>query len=110
MGHASQTYYKHIHSIHHRLYVPFAYGALYGHWFEGFVHDAFGAFIATTVAQLNPRQNIVFLTFSIIRVIDQHCGFRFPYNPLGWLSKNDAEYHAIHHQVISYIIVQRLGT
>ena len=94
--------YKHIHAVHHRLYAPYAFGALYV--VEGLMQDISGSLVASSVARLTPRQNLVFFTFSVVRVIDQHSGYRFPYNPLGWWSKNDAEYHAIHHQVILHVV------
>jgi len=97
--------YKHIHSVHHRLYAPYACGSLYGHVVEGLIQDVMGSLVASSVAGLTPRQNLVLFTFSVVRGIDQHCGYRFPYNPLGWWSKNDAEYHAIHHEVASYYVL-----
>lgn len=33
--HESRFLYRHFHSHHHRLYVPYAFGALYNHPFEG---------------------------------------------------------------------------
>jgi hypothetical protein len=33
--HESRFLYKHFHSHHHRLYVPYAFGALYNHPLEG---------------------------------------------------------------------------
>ena len=44
--HVNKFLYKHLHSVHHRLYVPYAYGALYNHPLEGFLLDTLGALLA----------------------------------------------------------------
>ncbi|KAK1807080.1 Sphingolipid C4-hydroxylase sur2, partial [Friedmanniomyces endolithicus] len=44
--HMNKYLYTAIHSRHHRLYVPYAYGALYNHPVEGFFLDTLGAGLA----------------------------------------------------------------
>ena len=86
------------HSRHHRLYVPYAYGALYNHWFEGFLLDTLGASIAYKLAGMNTRQGMVFFTGSTIKTVDDHCGYALPWDPLQHITSNNAGYHDVHHQ------------
>ncbi|GAA5878334.1 hypothetical protein JCM16303_002737 [Sporobolomyces ruberrimus] len=91
--------YRTIHSWHHRLYVPYAFGALYNHPIEGFVLDTCGTFLAHMIAGLTIRQDILFFGISTAKTIDDHCGFAFPWDPFQHLFGNNADYHDIHHQV-----------
>lgn len=97
--HSNKFLYKHFHSVHHRLYVPYAFGALYNHPLEGFVLDSVGAVVAETVAHLSVRQTIFLFAFSTMKTVDDHCGYSFPFDPLQMLSGNNCDYHDIHHQV-----------
>jgi sphinganine C4-monooxygenase len=98
--HVNKFLYKQFHSVHHRLYVPYAFGSLYNHPFEGFLLDSLGAILGETFAQLSVRQAIFFFTFSTMKTVDDHCGYDFPFDPLQLFSRNNADYHDIHHQVI----------
>ncbi|KAI9464795.1 fatty acid hydroxylase superfamily-domain-containing protein [Russula earlei] len=98
--HSIPFLYKHFHSVHHRLYVPYAYGTLYTHPVEGFVLDSVGAMIANTVTGLSLRQSMLFFVLTTCKAVDDHCGYRLPFDPLQFLSGNTAEYHDIHHQAI----------
>ncbi|GAA6004539.1 hypothetical protein JCM10207_000924 [Rhodosporidiobolus poonsookiae] len=91
--------YREIHSWHHRLYVPYAFGALYNHPLEGFVLDTVGSGIAHEVAGLTLRQAALFFALSSFKTVDDHCGFAFPWDPMQHLFGNNADYHDIHHQV-----------
>lgn len=86
------------HSRHHRLYVPYAYGALYNHPAEGFVLDTLGATIAYKAASMNTRQAIWFFTCLTLKTVDDHCGYSLPWDPIQYLSSNNAGYHDVHHQ------------
>lgn len=86
------------HSRHHRLYVPYAYGALYNHPFEGFLLDTLGASIAYKVAGMNTRQGMAFFTGSTFKTVDDHCGYALPWDPLQHITSNNAGYHDVHHQ------------
>lgn len=88
----------HFHSRHHRLYVPYAYGALYNHPFEGFLLDTLGASLSYKLAGMNMRQGMAFFMFSTIKTVDDHCGYAFPWDPLQLITSNNAAYHDIHHQ------------
>lgn len=98
--HLNQFLYKHLHSVHHRLYVPYAFGALYNHPIEGFLLDTLGALLSETCAGLSVRQSVFFFTLSTCKTVDDHCGYRLPFDPLQLFSGNTADYHDIHHQVI----------
>lgn len=97
--HMNTYLYKTFHSVHHRLYVPYAYGALYNHPLEGFVLDSIGAGIAEAIACMTTREAIVLFVVSTLKTVDDHCGYRFPWDPLQFMSQNNADYHDIHHQV-----------
>ncbi|KAK4056459.1 Sphingolipid C4-hydroxylase sur2 [Microbotryomycetes sp. JL221] len=97
--HVNKFLYRHIHSIHHRLYVPYAFGALYNHPIEGFVLDTLGAGVAQICAGLTTRQAILFFGISSAKTVDDHCGYNFPWDPFQFLFFNDVDYHDIHHQI-----------
>ncbi|KAI9511401.1 sphingosine hydroxylase [Russula earlei] len=98
--HLNRFLYKHLHSVHHRLYVPYAYGALYNHPIEGFLLDSLGAVLSETFAHLSVRQAMLFFVLSTCKTVDDHCGYRLPFDPFQLISGNTADYHDIHHQVI----------
>jgi len=78
--------------------VPYAYGALYNHPFEGFLLDTLGASIAYKIAGMNTRQGMAFFTGSTIKTVDDHCGYALPWDPLQRITSNNAGYHDVHHQ------------
>ncbi|KAI6779173.1 sphinganine C4-monooxygenase [Emericellopsis cladophorae] len=96
--HMNKWMYTTFHSRHHRLYVPYAYGALYNHPFEGFLLDTLGAAIAFKIAGMTLRQGMFFFCFSSMKTVDDHCGYAFPWDPLQAITSNNAAYHDIHHQ------------
>lgn len=96
--HVNKWMYIHWHSRHHRLYVPYAYGALYNHWVEGFVLDTAGAGLAYKLAFMSPRLGMAFFVFSTMKTVDDHCGYALPWDPLQNITSNNAAYHDIHHQ------------
>ncbi|QPG95712.1 hypothetical protein C2857_001780 [Epichloe festucae Fl1] len=96
--HTNRWMYTTFHSRHHRLYVPYAYGALYNHPFEGFLLDTLGAGLAFKLTGMSVRQGTCFFAFSTIKTVDDHCGYAFPWDPLQLITSNNAAYHDIHHQ------------
>ncbi|KAL8730581.1 MAG: hypothetical protein Q9181_004607 [Wetmoreana brouardii] len=96
--HMNKWMYTTFHSRHHRLYVPYAYGALYNHPFEGFLLDTLGASVAYKLAGMNTRQGMWFFTASTFKTVDDHCGYALPWDPLQCLTSNNAGYHDVHHQ------------
>ena len=97
--HVNTYLYKKIHSYHHRLYVPYAFGALYNHPLEGFLLDTCGAALAEWIACLSTREAILLFAVSTLKTVDDHCGYKLPWDPLQLASPNNADYHDIHHQV-----------
>ncbi|SCV74498.1 BQ2448_8139 [Microbotryum intermedium] len=97
--HVNKFLYRHVHSIHHRLYVPYAFGALYNHPLEGFVLDSLGALIAEKAVGLSTRQAIFFFALSTAKTVDDHCGYSLPFDPFQRLFANNADYHDLHHQI-----------
>ncbi|KAL8696810.1 MAG: hypothetical protein Q9224_002607 [Gallowayella concinna] len=96
--HMNKWMYTTFHSRHHRLYVPYAYGALYNHPFEGFLLDTLGASVAYKLAGMNTRQGMWFFTACTFKTVDDHCGYALPWDPLQRLTSNNAGYHDVHHQ------------
>ncbi|KJA25667.1 hypothetical protein HYPSUDRAFT_37088 [Hypholoma sublateritium FD-334 SS-4] len=98
--HVNKFLYKHFHSWHHRLYVPYAFGSLYNHPVEGLILDSLGALVAEWVTGMTTRQAMLLFTFSTLKTVDDHCGYSLPWDPFQLLTGNNADYHDIHHQVI----------
>ncbi|CAL5867060.1 uncharacterized protein PFLUO_LOCUS1272 [Penicillium psychrofluorescens] len=96
--HLNRWLYVTFHSRHHRLYVPYAFGALYNHPVEGFLLDTAGTGVGFLVSCMTNRQAIWFFTLSTIKTVDDHCGYAFPWDPLQHITSNNAAYHDIHHQ------------
>lgn len=96
--HMNKTLYRRFHSRHHRLYVPYAYGALYNDPVEGFLLDTLGTGIAGIVMFLSPRESIVLYTFATLKTVDDHCGYRLPFDIFQIIFPNNSIYHDIHHQ------------
>ncbi|KAG0163288.1 hypothetical protein DFQ30_000402 [Apophysomyces sp. BC1015] len=89
--HINKFLYKHIHSHHHRLYVPYAFGALYNHPLEGFMLDTLGATLAFELTGMSARTSMVFFTFSTMKTVDDHCGYALPWDPLQYFFGNNVE-------------------
>lgn len=96
--HMNKYLYKRFHSRHHRLYVPYAYGALYNDPVEGFLLDTLGTGLAALITCLTPRESTVLFTFSTLKTVDDHCGYSLPFDPFQTLFPNNSIYHDIHHQ------------
>ncbi|KAI7897745.1 uncharacterized protein BX663DRAFT_546980 [Cokeromyces recurvatus] len=98
LAHTYTLLYKYMHSHHHRLYVPYAFGALYNHPLEGFLLDSCGAALAYELTGMSPRLSMWFFIFSTLKTINDHCGYSFPWDPLTVCFGNNVNYHNIHHQ------------
>ncbi|KAM9876632.1 hypothetical protein VD0002_g6251 [Verticillium dahliae] len=96
--HVNKFMYTTFHSRHHRLYVPYAYGALYNHPVEGFLLDTLGAGLSYKVTFMTQRQGLLFFCLSTIKTVDDHCGYALPWDPIQHITSNNAAYHDIHHQ------------
>lgn len=96
--HTNMTLYRKFHSRHHRLYVPYAYGALYNAPFEGFLLDTLGTGIAMLLTGISYREQMFLYTFATLKTVDDHCGYALPWDPFQFFFPNNAVYHDIHHQ------------
>ena len=96
--HMNKFLYRHLHSVHHRLYVPYAFGALYNSILEGFLLDTLGTGAAHLLTGLSAREAVILYTFSTMKTVDDHCGYALPWDPFQILFPNNATYHDIHHQ------------
>ena len=97
--HEVKFLYKHFHSVHHRLYVPFAFGALYSHPVEGAFLDGLGVVLVHSIVGMSERQAIILFGFATYKSVEDHCGYHFPWHPIHTIFGNNSEYHDIHHQV-----------
>ena len=96
--HTYHYLYRTFHSRHHRLYVPYAFGGLYNRPLEGFLEDTIGSLLAFKAARMSIRQGIWFFTVGTLKTVDDHSGFRLPWDPFQLVTDNNAFYHDIHHQ------------
>ena len=87
-----------VHAQHHRLYVSYAYGAVYAHWIETLFLDILSFVLANNIAQLTDRQSMIFGSMATIKTISDHCGYVFPWDPFRLVNNNGAVFHDLHHQ------------
>ncbi|KAL8959297.1 MAG: hypothetical protein Q9193_003820, partial [Seirophora villosa] len=96
--HVNRTLYRLVHAQHHRLYVSYAYGAVYAHWLETLFLDILSFVLAGEIARLSPRQSMLFASAATVKTIADHAGYVFPWDPLRFLNPNGARFHDLHHQ------------
>lgn len=87
-----------VHAHHHKIYVPYAFGAFYNTLAEAFVLDTIGTTVSLMLSGLTIRQTMCFSTVSVLKGVDDHCGYRLPWDPLQWLGEQDTRFHDVHHQ------------
>ncbi|KAJ3697049.1 hypothetical protein LUZ61_000754 [Rhynchospora tenuis] len=97
--HTNTYLYRHIHSYHHRLVVPYAIGALYNHPLEGLLVDTVGGAISFLVSGMSARTGVYFFCISVMKTVDDHCGLWLPGNIFHILFENNCAYHDIHHSL-----------
>ncbi|PWA52268.1 Fatty acid hydroxylase [Artemisia annua] len=76
--HINKFLYRHIHSQHHRLVVPYAIGALYNHPLEGLLLDTVGGAISFLISGMTARTAVIFFCFATVKTVDDHCGLWLP--------------------------------
>ncbi|KAH9680744.1 Very-long-chain aldehyde decarbonylase GL1-9 [Citrus sinensis] len=103
LSHSSQYgidfLYRHIHSQHHRLVVPYAIGALYNHPLEGLLLDTLGGALSFLVSGMTARTAVIFFCFAVIKTVDDHSGLWLPGNIFNLFFQNNTAYHDVHHQL-----------
>ncbi|XP_021299824.1 sphinganine C4-monooxygenase 1-like [Herrania umbratica] len=97
--HHNKFLYRHLHSRHHRLAVPYTFGAIYNHPFEAFIFDTLGGALAFVISGMSPRVSIFFFSFGTIKSVDDHCGILLPGNPFHIFFRNNTAFHDLHHQL-----------
>ncbi|KAJ8477397.1 hypothetical protein OPV22_021124 [Ensete ventricosum] len=97
--HLNKFLYRHVHSWHHRLVVPYSFGSQYNHPVEGLLLDTFGGGLAFILSGMSPRTSIFFFSFATVKGIDDHCGLWLPGNIFHLFFWNNTAYHDVHHQL-----------
>ncbi|KAK8627766.1 hypothetical protein V6N13_135368 [Hibiscus sabdariffa] len=97
--HHNKFLYRHFHSHHHRLVVPYAFGAIYNHPVEAFVLDITGGALSYSISGMSPRTSIFFFSFATMKSVDDHCGVWLPGNLFHTLFYNNSAYHDVHHHL-----------
>jgi sphinganine C4-monooxygenase len=96
--HVSKSLYKHVHSVHHRLIIPYSYSALYNHPIEALLLDIVGGAVTLFCIGLTNNEATLLFSFAMIKTVDDHCGMDLWWDPLQRIFTNNAIYHYIHHQ------------
>ena len=100
LAHRNRFIYRHLHSWHHRIVVPYAFGAIYGHLLEALISEITGgatlATLGSGLSSSSPYATAVFLLLCTVQGIDNHCGLCLLPRRLQsfW---NGAAYHGVHH-------------
>jgi len=99
--HTNKFLYQKVHSVHHQLLMPYAFGALYNHPVEALFLDICGGAVTLFLSLMpnDPLLATIFLTFSSLKTVDDHCGYRIPYDPFQFLFPNNCYYHDVHHNL-----------
>lgn len=90
-----------VHAVHHKLYTPYAFGALYNHWAESTFSDGIGGILGVTIMRLTALEQIVFTAAITAKTVEDHAGYELPWSPFtlfAQLTGAGPEYHTIHHQ------------
>ncbi|XVF03351.1 hypothetical protein REPUB_Repub04eG0253500 [Reevesia pubescens] len=91
--------YRYIHSHHHRLVVPYPFGAIYSHPLEAFLTDIIAGSLALILSGMSARTSIFFFSIATMKNVDDHCGILLPGNPFHIFFRNNTVYHDLHHQL-----------
>ncbi len=94
----NNIYTGNMHAHHHKIHVPYAFGAFYNTLSEAFLLDTIGTTLSLLLSGLTIRQTMCFSTISVMKGVDDHCGYKLPWDPLQWGNQQNAAFHDIHHQ------------
>ncbi|TPX36145.1 hypothetical protein SmJEL517_g01671 [Synchytrium microbalum] len=95
--HLNRYLYRTIHSVHHELTAPYAFGALYNHPLEGLLMDTVGGAVPSILLDMHPWTSTIFFTVATLKTVDDHCGYTLPWDPFQAMFPNNAAYHDLHH-------------
>lgn len=98
-AHTNTLLYRKVHSVHHQLNNVYAYGALYNQPIEALLLDTLGGIATFFVAGLTCDAATALFAFATVKTVLDHCGYRFPVNPLHDVFPNSASFHDVHHDV-----------
>lgn len=89
--HTNRFLYRRVHSWHHRLVAPYAFGAQYNHPAEGLLLDTVGGAVAFLASGMSPRASVAFFSLCTAKGVDDHCGLWLPAaSPLQRVFRNNA--------------------
>ncbi|XP_078435989.1 sphinganine C4-monooxygenase 1-like isoform X1 [Wolffia australiana] len=101
--HENEFLFKNFHALHHRLLVPYSYGAQYTDFFDAFVGQNLGGAVAMAVSGMSPMTSALFFSLISIKAVDDHCGMWLPnWNPMHRFLRNNVSFHSVHHQVYGF--------
>lgn len=98
LGHTNKWLYKHVHSQHHRLYVPYSWGGSYNHPFDSLVVDGLSYAIGCWASACSTRLSVLLFAYASFKNVTDHCGYVFPWNPILFVTGTDPSFHDVHHQ------------
>lgn len=84
---------ENVHSLHHDVYVPYAYGAYYNHPLESIPIDSIGYPLCLWAAGMNNRQATLFGGLWTFKSVIDHCGYDFPWNPCNLICPDSVLFH-----------------
>ncbi|KAI9807064.1 MAG: hypothetical protein M1825_005781 [Sarcosagium campestre] len=96
--HQNKWLYKKLHATHHRLYITYAFGAVYAHPLEGLIIDTMAFTLGIVLTGMTARQTMVFNFIAVWKAMSDHCGYVLPWDPFTHITGNNSKYHDVHHQ------------
>jgi sphinganine C4-monooxygenase len=97
--HINTFLYRHLHSTHHKIILPYSFSALYNHPLEAFLLDTIGGAVTMLLVGLSNWEATILFSIAMVKTVDDHCGYQVPWNPLQQIFTNNARYHYVHHQI-----------
>uniref|UniRef100_A0A1D1Z3M8 aldehyde oxygenase (deformylating) n=1 Tax=Anthurium amnicola TaxID=1678845 RepID=A0A1D1Z3M8_9ARAE len=96
--HENKFLFRHVHGMHHKLIVPYAYGGQYIHPVDAMCGEIASTVFATVITGMSHRTSLLFIILLAFKGMDDHCSMWFPnYHPLHrWMTNNTA-FHSSHH-------------
>lgn len=101
----TSTFYKKIHSTHHKFYAAVGVAASYAHpienLFQGLLWHVPIAFAGFLKGDLSPGVFFCYSIFRWLETVDAHCGYSFPFSPFTLVPLfGGAAHHDDHHSMV----------